>query len=72
VYDILDTIFTQTGIRFTADDLVETTVQDNAGEVSVLLQAKADSLVWKGQFQLELTSWPHISTVFTGNVLQGF
>lgn len=75
VLDYLDTISNTFGMRFTADDIEDATVQDTAPEVdyrTLQLTVKSGSLAYLGSHTLKIHKPIHISTVFSTPFLPGF
>jgi hypothetical protein len=69
VYTLLQAIKSAMGLSFTTDDLVETFVQGEAPNQTVLLKAKTTSLGWTGEFTLPLGAPPLLSTLFSKDTI---
>lgn len=73
LYDNLDRVLKQTGLRFTADDVEDAVTQEEGNDiVSVMLVAKSGSLGYVGSYKLLMADIPHISEAFYSSRLAGF
>lgn len=70
VYTLFDLIKAQTGLNFSTADLENASiVTSTAGVRTLLLKAKATSLVWQGSCTLTLGNLPNFSALFADDIL---
>lgn len=73
LYDNLNIILAQTGLKFTTDDIEDaTSIQEDEDTVSVMLVAKPGSLGYVGSYKLLMAGLPPISEAFYSSRLAGF
>lgn len=69
VYALLQAIKNSAGISFTTNDLVETFVQGDDPNMTILLKAKDTSVGWIGEFNLPLGVRPLLSSIFVRDTI---